>query len=56
MKKVLYILIIILVLASCGKSEEEKMNDMITEATKASLFIPESYDPVSTPCDSLPPT
>lgn len=53
MKKAFYILIILLVLASCGKSEEEKINDMITEATKASLFIPESYDPVSTQCDSI---
>lgn len=40
-------------LSSCGKSEEEKLNNMIAEATKANLYIPESYDPVSTECDTL---
>lgn len=53
MKKLIFILSIVFMLSSCGKSDEEKLNDMIAEATKASLYIPESYDPVSTECDTL---
>lgn len=53
MKKLLFLLSIVFMLSSCGKSDEEKLNDMIAEATKASLYIPESYDPVSTECDTL---
>lgn len=53
MKKLFLLLSIVFMLSSCGKSEEEKLNDMIAEATKANLYIPESYDPVSTDCDTL---
>lgn len=53
MKKFLLLLSVVLMLSSCGKSEEEKLNNMIAEATKANLYIPESYDPVSTECDTL---
>lgn len=53
MRKALFISLILLALTSCGKSEDEQMNAMITEATKAFLYIPESYDPVSTQCDSM---
>lgn len=53
MKKLLLLLSIVLMLSSCGKSDEEKLNEMIAEATKANLYIPESYDPVSTECDTL---
>lgn len=40
-------------LTSCGKSDEEKLNELIAEAAKSTLFIPESYDPVSLQCDSM---
>ena len=53
MKKLFLLFSILFVLSSCGKSDEEKLNDLIEEATKASLYIPESYDPVSTQCDTL---
>lgn len=53
MKKLFLLLSIVMMLSSCGKSDEEKLNDMIAEATKSSLYIPESYDPVSTQCDTL---
>lgn len=53
MKKLFLLLSIVAMLSSCGKSDEEKLNDMIAEATKSSLYIPESYDPVSTRCDTL---
>ena len=61
MKKLL-LFSIILILTSCGKSHEEdsngksdekNLNELIAKATKASLYIPESYDPVSTTCDSM---
>lgn len=53
MKKLVFILSVIFVITSCGKSEEEKLNDLVAKTTKASLFIPESYDPVSIKCDTL---
>lgn len=53
MKKLFLLLSIFFILTSCGKSNEEKIKDLIAEATKASLYIPESYDPVSTQCDTL---
>lgn len=53
MKKLFLLLSICFILNSCGRSEEEKLNDLIGEATQANLYIPESYDPVSTHCDTL---
>lgn len=53
MNKLLFVLNILLLLTACGKSDEEKLNVLIAETTKASLYIPESYDPVSTQCDSM---
>lgn len=53
MKKLFLLLGIFFILTSCGKSDEEKLHDLIGEATKASLYIPESYDPVSIQCDTL---
>ena len=53
MKNYLLIALCCLFFASCGKSDEEKLNDLIAEATKSSLYIPESYDPVSLECDTL---
>ena len=53
MNKIIVIFSTILLLASCGKNEEERINKMIAEATKSSLFIPDSYDPISLTCDSL---
>lgn len=53
MKKLVLLLSILLMLTSCGKSDEEKLNELVADATKASLYIPESYDPVSTDCDTL---
>ena len=53
MKKVFLLLSILFILSSCGKSDEEKLNELVANATKAILYIPESYDPVSTNCDSL---
>ena len=53
MKKLFLLLSLVMMLSSCGKSDEGKLNDMIAEATKSSLYIPESYDPVSTQCDTL---
>ena len=53
MKKIIFLLSIFFILTSCGKSDEERINDLVGEATKATLYIPESYDPVSTQCDTL---
>lgn len=53
MKKFFLLLSIFFILTSCGKSDEERINDLVGEATKATLYIPESYDPVSTQCDTL---
>jgi len=53
MKNFLIVLLGCVLLIACGKSDEEKLKDMIAEATKSALYIPDSYDPVSTECDSL---
>lgn len=53
MKKSILILWMLLILIGCGKSNEEKLNELIAEKTKSTLFIPESYDPVSLECDSI---
>ena len=53
MKKLVLIFSILFMLTSCGKSDEEKLNELIAEAAKSTLFIPESYDPVSLQCDSM---
>lgn len=48
MKKTFIILATLLFLCGCGKSEEEKVNDVIAESVKSTLYYPDSYDPVST--------
>lgn len=62
MKKLFLLFGIAFILSSCGNSgtekstginDEEMLNELIAEATKSTLFIPESYDPVSTQCDTL---
>ena len=43
----------VLVLAGCEKSNVDKAKKLVTEATKSSLYFPESYDQVAFNCDSL---
>lgn len=52
MKKLLLLTVSVALLASCGKSPEEKVQALIEDAVKKSLYIPESYDPVETKIDS----
>lgn len=53
MRSVVTIVVGCLICASCVKSDDEKLQNMIADATKSTLFIPESYDPISFDCDSL---
>ena len=43
----------LLLLASCGKSNEEQAEALIQEIVKSNLFHPETYKPISTTVDSL---
>lgn len=52
-EKITNCLLSCILITACGKSDEEKLNDLIAEAIKANLYIPESYDPVSLKCDTL---
>lgn len=52
MKKLLLLTVSVALLASCGKSPEEKAQALIEDAVKKSLYKPESYDPVETKVDS----
>ena len=51
-KYVCYLMAIVLVLSSCGKSPEDKANALIKEAICKTLYNADSYDPVSTIVDS----
>lgn len=53
MKNFIIIILGCIILTACGKSDEERLNDLISSETKATLFVPESYDPVSLDIDSL---
>lgn len=53
MNKLLLIITTLLLLTSCGKSDEERLNDMVAETIKSNLYIPDSYDPVSLQVDSM---
>ena len=54
MKNILYIVISIFLLVGCGKSEEDKTNQLIEKSVKNTLYYPESYDPVSTDSNTMP--
>lgn len=53
MKKILLCLSIILILTACGKSKEEKIEELVIKETKSMLYFPESFDLISFECDSL---
>lgn len=53
MKKVLLLLCVALMLVACGKSEEERVKELVAEASRNTMLLPESYDPVSLHCDSM---
>lgn len=46
------LLILSMVLVSCSKSNEEKAQSLADEAIKKTLYIPDSYEPVSLELDS----
>lgn len=52
MNKVLLGTMFIALFVSCGKSPEEKVNVLITESIKKSLYHPDTYSPVETVVDS----
>ena len=52
MKKLLFLVIVIAVFASCNNSPESKANDLIKEEMQKPLYHVESYDPVETIVDS----
>lgn len=53
MKKVFLLLCVALMLVACGKSEEERVKELVAEASRNTMLLPESYDPVSLHCDSM---
>jgi len=52
MRNLLYLFIFVLFLSSCGKSPEEKANELIKAELRKSLFKPDSYNPIETKLDS----
>lgn len=52
MKSVLMGVVLVLLLASCSKSLEDKANALIEEDIKKVLYHPETYDPAETQVDS----
>lgn len=53
MRNFLFLIGISILMVSCGKSDEEKVKDLIAEYAKSTLYVPESYDPVETKVDSM---
>ena len=52
MKKFIFVFTIALVLISCGKSPEEKANELIKIEVIKTLYKPDTYNPVETKLDS----
>ena len=52
MKRGVYFLVLVVILVSCGQSQEEKANKLIKSELNKVLFKPESYKPVETKVDS----
>lgn len=52
MKRVLLGTLLVMLIASCSKSPEEKANALIREDIKKVLYHPETYDPAETQVDS----
>lgn len=52
MKNLLYLFTFILIFCSCGKSPEEKANELIKAELRKSLYKPDSYNPIETKLDS----
>lgn len=52
MKKVLLGAVIVSLFASCGKSREDKVSELIKDDIKKVLYHPETYDPAETQVDS----
>lgn len=52
MKKLLFLIVALVSLSSCSKSNEEKANILIKTELRKSLFLPETYKPVETKVDS----
>lgn len=53
MKTIVYFAVLVgLCMTSCSKSPEEKANVLIEKAVKATLFKPDTYEPVVTKVDS----
>lgn len=52
MKKIFYFALVALIMASCGKSPEQKAEALIKDDLKKSLYKPETYKPVETKVDS----
>lgn len=52
MKRVLLGALIVSLFASCGKSREDKVSELIKDDIKKVLYHPETYDPAETQVDS----
>ena len=52
MKKVLYLILVLIVLAACSQSPEQKAEVLIKDSLKKSLYKPDTYKPVDTKVDS----
>lgn len=52
MKNLLYLFTFILIFCSCGKSPEEKADELIKAELRKSLYKPDSYNPIETKLDS----
>ena len=53
MKKVIYLALIAIVLASCEKTPQQKAEELVEETVKKVLFKPDTYDPIETKLDSI---
>lgn len=48
MKKIIYLLFVVALIASCGKSKKDILNENIANYIKKGAYTPESYQPIET--------
>lgn len=53
MKKVIFLVLIATLMASCGKTPQQKAEALVKESVKKTLFKPSTYDPIETKLDSI---
>lgn len=53
MKKIIYIVLVVTLMAACTQTPQQKAEALVEETVKKVLFKPDTYDPIETKLDSI---